>query len=364
MATRLPPEGLPLEGLLVLDLTRLLPGAAATQMLQQFGAEVIKVEEPGGGDYARSMPPLRDGEGAVFRAVNRGKKSVVLDLKSREGMLAFRKLASRADVLIEGFRPGVMRRLELDYQTLHATYPGLIYASLTGYGQSGPLAAAAGHDVNYLAIGGLLTPPAIPAGQIGDLAGGAMQAVIGILLALRAREKTGEGQHVDVSMTDGIAWMMALPLAFRAATGSTATMLTGSYACYKLYRVADGTWLAVGALEPKFWREVCEVLDRPDLGADQFAEGARQAELIDEVTRIFSTRTSEEWLERFAGRDCCVTPVLDAEGMLAEPQLRERETIVEMEGAPAPGVIPKLSATPGRIGGPPPRLGQHNGELL
>ncbi len=353
----------PLDGLVALDLTRLLPGAAATQMLAQFGAEVIKVEEPGG-DYARSMPPFVDGEGAVFRATNRGKRSVVLDLKTRPGVEAFRDLVRGADVLIESFRPGVLRRLGLDYEALRPLNPRLIYASLTGYGQSGPRSAAAGHDVNYLAAAGLLTPPSIPPGQIADLAGGAMQAVIGILLALQAREKTGEGQHVDVAMTDGIAWLMTLPAAVYAATGAGATVLTGGCACYRLYQAADGRWLAVGALEPKFWRVVCERLGRPDLAQEQFVEGARRKQIIEEVAEIFAGRASGEWLERFADCDCCVTLVHELEEILSDPQLRQRGTVVEIDGRPAIGVIPKLSATPGAIGDSPPRLSRHNQELL
>src|SRR5216684_4292546 len=181
-------------------------------MLANFGAEVIKIEEPGG-DYARHLPPLVDGEGAVFRATNRGKKSIALDLKTADGKATLERLAAQADVLIEGFRPGVMKRLRLDYETLHTLNERLIYVSLTGYGQTGPNAGMAGHDINYIALGGLLDiTGAIPGAQIADLAGGSMQAVIGILLALAAREKTGRGQFVDISMLDGVEWMMALPL--------------------------------------------------------------------------------------------------------------------------------------------------------
>jgi len=326
----------PLDGITVLDLTRLLPGAAATMMLANFGAEVIKIEEPGG-DYARHMPPFIDGEGAVFRATNRGKKSLVLDLKSSHGKDALRRTAARADVLIEGFRPGEMKRLGFDYETVRLLNERLIYVSLTGYGQSGPYAPMAGHDINYIALGGLLDlTGAIPGAQIADLAGGSMQAVIGILLALAARHNTGRGQFVDVSMLDGVAWLMTLPLALYAATGELpkpgAAMLSGRYACYRIYRAADGRFLAVGALERKFWAALCARLGCVEFIADQFAEGERQTQVIEDLSKLFLTRTSKEWLNAFEGADVCVTLVQN---------VRE---VTPCE------VIPKLSDTPGRIG--------------
>ena len=338
----------PLDGITVLDLTRLLPGAAATMLLANFGAEVIKIEEPGG-DYARRMPPLVDGEGAVFRATNRGKKSVVLDLKTTDGKATLERLAAQADVLMEGFRPGVMQRLGLDYETLRAVNERLIYVSLTGYGQTGPDAAMAGHDINYIALGGLLgITGAIPGAQIADLAGGSLQAVIGILLALTARQKTGRGQFVDVSMLDGVTWLMALPLAVYSATGEIpapgATTLSGRYACYQTYCAADGRWLAAGALEPKFWAALCGKLGCPEFIPDQFAEGARQAEIIESIRKIFRTRPAAEWLELFRGADVCVTLV---------------RNVAEVAAGGGSEVIPKLSETPGRVGDRPPRLDEH-----
>jgi crotonobetainyl-CoA:carnitine CoA-transferase CaiB-like acyl-CoA transferase len=334
----------PLDGVTVLDLTRLLPGAAATLMLANFGAEVTKIEAPGG-DYARHMPPLVDGEGAVFRATNRGKKSIALNLKTAEGKATLRKLATGADVLIEGFRPGVMKRLGFDYETLRPLNERLIYVSLTGYGQTGPHSAMAGHDINYIALGGLLdVTGAIPGAQIADLAGGSMQAVIGILLALAARQKTGRGQFVDVSMLDGVAWLMTLPLAIYEATGEIpragAAMLSGRYACYQTYRAADGRWLAVGALEPKFWAALCEKLGRREWIADQFAEGERQAAMIQDLRNTFKSKPSTEWLSLFEGADVCVTLV---------------RNVAEVAAGRASEVIPKLSDTPGRVGGRAPR---------
>jgi crotonobetainyl-CoA:carnitine CoA-transferase CaiB-like acyl-CoA transferase len=340
----------PLDGITVLDLTRLLPGAAATMLLANFGAEVIKIEEPGGGDYARRMPPLVDGEGAVFRATNRGKKSIVLDLKTAYGKAAFERLAVQADVVIEGFRPGVMKRLGLDYETLGPLNERLIYVSLTGFGQTGPNAAMAGHDINYIALGGLLDiTGAIPGTQIADLAGGSMQAVIGILLALEARHKTGRGQFVDISMVDGVAWLLALPLAVYSATGEIpapgATTLSGRYACYQTYRASDGRWLAVGALEPKFWAALCGKLGCPEFIPDQFAEGERQAEIVESLRQVFAAKPAAEWLDLFQGADVCVTLV---------------RNVAEVARDLATEVIPKLSDTPGRAGDRPPRINEHS----
>jgi crotonobetainyl-CoA:carnitine CoA-transferase CaiB-like acyl-CoA transferase len=350
----------PLDGLVVLDLTRLLPGAAATMQLANFGAEVIKIEEPGRGDYARSMPPLMEGEGAVFRMVNRGKQSVALDLKSAAGREAFLQLADTADVVVESFRPGTMQRLGLGYDTLRARNQRLIYVSITGYGQDGPWAKLAGHDINYLALGGALDligarggPPVIPGLQIADLTG-AMQAVTGVLLALAARGKTGRGQSIDVSMLDAVTWMLPVALGLHAATGELPargdTILTGRYACYHVYEAADGRWLAIGALEPKFWQALCGALGCAQFIADQFAEGPRQAEIIVELGRIFRTRTAEEWFERLLPADCCVTPVRSVAEAAQHLGLGRGESVV----------APRLSDTPGKLGGPPPRLGEHS----
>jgi crotonobetainyl-CoA:carnitine CoA-transferase CaiB-like acyl-CoA transferase len=355
----------PLDGLLVLDLTRLLPGAAATMQLANFGAEVVKIEEPERGDYGRWIPPYLDDEGAVFHMVNRGKKSVALDLKSDSGREAFLKLARTADVVVESFRPGTMQRLGLSYEMLHAANQRLIYVSITGYGQEGPWAAMAGHDINYLALGGALEgngtrggPPAIPGIQIADLAGGAMQAVTGVLLALAARANTGRGQAVDVSMVDGVAWMLPVVLGLHAATGELPArgdgVLTGRYACYRVYEAADGRWLAVGALEPKFWEALCRALECEQFIDGQFAEGLRREEIVAELARIFRTRTAKDWLERLRPSDACVTPVRNVAEVAAHFGLRRGDSVI----------APKLSDTPGRLGAPPPRLGEHTQEIL
>lgn len=308
-----------LEGVRVLDLTRLLPGAVATLWLTDEGAEVVKIEQPGTGDYARASYT------ALFEMTNRGKKSVEIDLKqSRESFL---KLVATTDVLIEGFRPGVMDRLGLGYETLRAEYPRLIYVALTGYGPDSELA---GHDVNYLAMSGVLDlnrdergVPVIPGVQIADLAGGSMQAVIGILMALQERHRTGIGQRVDVSMTDGLD--VLLPV---ARSGGPVELLSGKYACYHVYAAAEKSFVAVGALEPKFWVNLCRELKCDELMERQFDTGA-----IGELQKIFLRETAEEWFKRIGEKDCCVTPVRKA----------------------APGATPQGRA---------PRLGEHNGEYL
>ena len=258
-----------LDGITVLDLTRLLPGAVATQWLADFGAEVIKIEQPGIGDGARyTFASEGKTENPIFALTNRGKKSVEIDLKNPAGKVAFLKLASTADVVIEGFRPDVMDRLSVGWDVLHAQNPRLIYAALTGYGREGKFSALAGHDINYLALSGVLDligpkdgPPALAGIQIADLAGGSMLAVIGILLALEARHRTGRGQRVDVSMFDGSAALMPVPVSSMQGTGQPPErgndLLSGRYACYQVYAAAGGSHVAVGALERKFWQNLC-----------------------------------------------------------------------------------------------------------
>ena len=345
-----------LNGLLVLDLTRLLPGAVATQTLAAHGARVIKIELPGVGDYARHgfIDPSLNG---IFAATNRGKESVALDLKDEDGRNALRLLAMEADVLIEGFRPGVMHRLGIDQEHLRALNPRLIYVALTGYGQRGEYSQMAGHDINYLAMSGVLAEigtgemPVVPGVQLADLAGGSMQVVIGTLLALQARERTGEGQFVDVSMTDGVASLLPIPLSSYALSGGMLptrgdSLLTGRYACYGVYRAAVG-FVAVGALEPKFWQALCEALGEPGWIADQFAEEPRRSELKRLLGARFLEKTAEEWFAELRERDCCVTPVRDLES-----------------ARPCVEPVPRLSATPGAYAEAFPKLGEHTQVVL
>jgi crotonobetainyl-CoA:carnitine CoA-transferase CaiB-like acyl-CoA transferase len=325
-----------LDGIVVLDLTRLLPGAVATQELADWGAEVIKIEEPRAGDYARDMNP------AVFARTNGGKKSVSIDLKHPRGREMFLSLARKADVLIEGNRPGAMARLGLCYDDVHALNRRLIYVSLSGYGQNGPYAQLAGHDVNYLALGGVLglNLPIIPGVQIADLVGGSMQAVNGILLALLARHQTGEGRHVDISMYAGVISLLTIPLAAWRHTGREPTsgneVLSGRYACYNLYQASDARWLAVGALEPKFWAELCRRLGAEDLIARQFEEPNDRAK--ERIASIFRIKSASAWFDELRDSDCCVTLVRTISEVAAE--------------------------LPDRAGPPPPALGEHTREVL
>jgi len=371
----------PLDGIIVLDLTRLLPGAVASQMLTNFGAEVTKIEEPFRGDYAREMPPLIEGHGAFFVLTNYGKKSVAIDLKNPRGKQAFLRLVGRADVLIEGFRPGVMERLGLGYELLRQHNERLIYTAITGYGQTGRHASLAGHDINYAALGGLLSAiagpglsPFIPGVQLADLVGGSMQAVLGILLALAARSTTGRGQMVDVAMTDGIMALLTVPLAEHLATKHEGThqskMLSGRYACYNIYEALDGKWISVGALEEKFWASLCQRLGCAPFIEDQFADDERQAAMMETLAKIFKTRNADEWFEMLGANDACVTPLNTIAEVVRDAHLREREMIVSVNhpslGAiDQVGVSPRLSDTPGRLSSaPPPRLGEHTREML
>ena len=325
-----------LEGIVVLDLTRLLPGAVATQYLADWGAEVIKIEQPGGGDYARAMNP------SVFQRTNAGKKSIVLDLKNSRGREILKSLATAADVLIEGNRPGVMERLGLCYPEMSALNRRLIYVSLTGYGQRGRYTDLAGHDINYMALGGVLglNLPVIPGVQIADLVGGSMQAVMGILLALVARHGTGEGRQVDVSMYEGVTNLLTIPLTAWRVSGCEpkpgSETLSGRYACYNIYKTADDRWLAVGALEPKFWAELCRRLGCQDLVPLQFTEP--QDTLKARIAGILRTRCAQDWFDQLRDSDCCVTPVRTVGEVAAE--------------------------LPDREGPPPPELGEHTFEVL
>ena len=325
-----------LAGTVVLDLTRLLPGGVATKQLADWGADVIKIEQPGEGDYARRLAP------AVFARTNAGKRSIAIDLKNERGREILLSLARRADVLVEGNRPGVMARLKLAYEDLRAVNERLIYASLTGYGQSGPYSQLAGHDLNYISLGGImsLNLPVIPGVQIADLVGGSMQVVTGILLALVERDRTGEGQHVDVSMYAGVTSLLTVPLAMWNETGDEpapgSLRLNGHYACYNIYECSDGRWVSVGALEPKFWAELCRRLHRNDLAARQYEEP--QDSLKAEVAAIFRTRPAFDWFHELRDTDCCVTPVRSIS-----------EVARELNEPPAP---------------PPPRLGEHTRDVL
>lgn len=371
---------MPLQSIRVLDLTRLLPGPYCTMLLADFGAEVIKVEDPKLGDYARGYEPKFDEDSAVFHLLNRNKKSICLDLKTKEGKEHFLKLVENADVVVESFRPGVMERLGLDYETLKSINPGLIYCAVTGYGQTGPYADLPGHDINYISYAGLLYlmgerggKPVIPAAQIADIGGGALPAAVGILLALVEKQKSGKGQFVDISMMDGvISWLQtSLPdyLATNVLPKRGEQKLSGGLACYQVYETKDNRWLSVGALEPKFWAAFCRAIERPDLIPLLGAPLHEQHRLKYEIQSVILQKTQAEWLETFAGTDSCVAPVYSIDEMTQDPQVIARDMIQEVEhetlgNMKQIGVPIKLSETPGKIRTQAPKLGEHTDEIL
>jgi alpha-methylacyl-CoA racemase len=301
----------PLDGIRVLDLTRLLPGAYATLLLADLGADVVKIEDPRGGDGMRTLAPgltrPRRHEGSYFDRLNRNKRSVTLDLRSPDASAVVDALAARADVCVESFRPSTARRLHIDHASMLRRHPHLICASISGFGHSGADAERAAHDINYQGLAGLLDPPALPGPLVGDI-GAAMRAAVGILAALVERQRTGRGSFVDAPIQRAADSWSLFP--------STADLAS---ACYMTYEAADGQWLALGALEPKFWRGFCERIGREDLIPLQYAGGDEGVRVLDEVRRLIKTRRRDEWLTHFAGADVCMTPVLTP----AEAQARQ-----------------------------------------
>jgi alpha-methylacyl-CoA racemase len=367
----------------VLDLSRLLPGGFCSLLLGDFGADVVKVEDTGLGDYLRWAPPFHEGvedsaASALFLALNRNKRSIRLNLKDDRARDVLVELARNSDVLLESFRPGVLDRLGVGYERLSEANPRLVYCAITGYGQGGPLRDRAGHDMNYLGLVGLLGltgeadgPPIQSAGQIADLGGGALMAAFGIMAALRERESSGQGQFVDVSMADGALSWLALVAARHLADGVVPRRgeleLAGRYICYRPYRCSDG-WVTLGALEPKFWKAWCEGVGREDLLDRAFDSPGSQAHA--QVERVFAARSREEWARFGAEHDCCLEPVLELDEALESELVRAREMVVELgqPGALRPvrqlGVPVKLGRTPGCPHAPGPGLGEHTHAVM
>jgi alpha-methylacyl-CoA racemase len=376
---------LPLSDLRVLDLSRLLPGGFASLLLADLGADVIKVEDTAMGDYVRWAPPYYGDEAqqplgtrsALYLSLNRGKRSVRIDLKSESGREAFLRLVEGADVVLESFRPGVLDRLGVGYERLRERNPRIVYCAITGYGLEGPHSGRAGHDTNYLALNGLLGltgaaggPPVSSAGQVADLGGGGLMAVFGILAAVHERGRSGAGQLVDVSMTDGaLSWLAMVAAAFlrdgRVPRRGT-EMLNGGVACYLPYECADG-WVSCGALEPKFWQAFCAGVDRPDLVEHQFARPGSDGHAA--VAAVFGSRSKDEWAAFNDEHDCCIEPVLDLDEALDSDLVRAREMVVEVS-QPALGPVRllghpvKLSRTPADPTRPAPALGEHTVDVL
>ncbi|MEO7804318.1 MAG: CaiB/BaiF CoA-transferase family protein [Actinomycetota bacterium] len=368
----------PLSGIVVLDLTRLQPGNYATLLMGDLGADVIKVEEPGKGDYIRQMPPMMGAMSAAHRVLNRNKKSVTLNLKKPEGTELLHRLVETADVLVESFRPGVMQRLGVSYESLAVANPSLIYAAITGYGQDGPYRTQVGHDINYVAISGVLGatgqaggPPVLPSVQVADLSG-AMMAVVGVLAALVSRGKTGLGEFVDVSMMDAsLSWLalhLAPWLAGEPGPQPGEGYLNGGFPFYRVYRCSDDKFVSVGALEPKFWKALCDALGFPELVYEQFPAPQRRAEIHLLLESRFVSRPRDEWVRLLAPLETCVAPVNDFDEMALDMQVLARRMLVEKD---LPGGMPwkelgiplRLLNNPGAIRLPAPGLGEHNSQV-
>jgi alpha-methylacyl-CoA racemase len=377
-------QPLPLNGIRVLDLSRLLPGAYASQMLADFGADVIKVEEPGSGDYGRHMPPHgAGGMGLNFLAINRNKRSITLNLKNAAGREVFLRLVRGADVLLESFRPGVLSRLGLGYEQVKEVNPRLVYCAISGYGQDGPYRLRAGHDLNYAGYAGLLDynrgsngEPAMPPTQLGDLAGGSFMAVIGILTALFGRGHSGEGRMVDVAMTEGVMALLPLVTAtyFHTAIAPTPGLsaLDGGLPCYNIYETSDGRYITLAALEYKFWHTFCTQIGHLELLPFHIPAGPQErAEAIELLRTIFKTRSRDEWLADLAEIDACVGPVYTLGEALNDVHMQSRGSSVLSQPPGATGEGLRTLPTFPRICGvgqeqryAPPQLGEHTGELL
>ena len=368
----------PLSGVRVLDLTQLLPGPLCTQHLADLGAEVIKIEPPKGGDPTRGLAGEQFSN--MFLMLNRSKRSLALDLRSPEGLEIMHKLVATADVLVEGFRPGVMERLGVGYPQLSAINPRLVYCSISGFGQDGPLSQAAGHDINYECLAGVLEQTGSAKGApapgnfpVGDLAGGTLSAAMGILAALLGVQRTGKGTHVDISMTD---CLMAHNICATASVQNTGgavprggDYLSGGMACYGVYETADGRHLALGAIEIKFWQAFCSTIQREDLIARGHLIGEEGVQALDIVAGILRSQSLEHWVQVFEGVDCCLTPVLRIDEVISHPNTIARAVVREVDH-PLAGKHMEY-AFPIRMSGyrlddrrPAPALGADNAALL
>jgi crotonobetainyl-CoA:carnitine CoA-transferase CaiB-like acyl-CoA transferase len=357
-----------LQGITVIDLSRMLPGPYCSMILADHGARVIAIEDKRFKADDLFLPP-----------VNRNKDHMTLNLKSKEGQNIFFKLMHNADVLMEGFRPGVTKRLGIDYETLKEINPGIIYCSITGYGQDGPYIDIAGHDVNYLSFAGILgiigekdRTPCIPGIQIADLVGGGMNAAIGILLAIVARERTGKGQYIDISMTDGMVGLLPVPLHIFQRNGlvpqRSDNFLSHRYACYNVYETADGRYISVGAVENRFWQNLCNVLDVPEYGTLQYDDNHRE-EILDFCRKAFKKRTLDEWVKELHDKDVCWGKVQDFEEVLNDPLFLARDMVGQIKdnkgkSVTVLGIPVKLNDTPGSIRTAPVGFGESTKKIL
>lgn len=367
-----------LTGIRVLDLTRLLPGPYCSMMLADFGAEVIKIEEPLQGDYARSFTPMQNGFGYWHLQLNRNKKSLAVNLKTEEGREIFFKLLAKSDVVMESYRPGVLARLGIDYAEARKVNPKIVYCSLNGYGSKGPRVNEADHDINYVSLAGIVSmsgdkdgKPAIPGVLMADM-NAASLAAFSILATLRHAQVTGEGQEIEIALYNTALTLMPGAASLYFGEGFVAergnNWLTGANANYNIYETKDGRYMAVGALEKKFWSNLCAALGRSELTDLTDDDGSHEM-LRKELALEFSKKTLKEWTDLLAGKDTCTTPVLDfAEAMAAEQTLAN-EMVLEAEDEEVGkyrqiGFPMKLSVTPAELFRRAPRLGEHNQEIL
>ncbi len=358
-----------LSDCMVLDLSRLLPGPFATMILADHGARVIAVED------RRFENEAMD----ILSSVNRNKEHITLNLKTKEGREIFYRLAKKADVIVEGFRPGVARRLGVGYETIRNMNPAIVYCSVTGYGQNGPWRDLAGHDVNFLGFSGVLSQigpagdsPCIPGVQLGDMAGG-INAALGIVMALYGREKTGKGEYIDISMTDCLKSLLLLPFGWLKKYGQAPRrgdfLLAHRFACYNVYETADGEYITIGALEPRFWEALCDFFRVPGFAPLQFCE-ERKEEIIGFFKQAFRKKSRDEWLEIFSRKtspQVCFGAVMNVEEAIAGELFQEKQKHDAEKGETLPDFIPSplgFSENPAREQNRPPEFGEHTESVL
>jgi crotonobetainyl-CoA:carnitine CoA-transferase CaiB-like acyl-CoA transferase len=371
-----------LEGIKVLDLSRLAPGPYCSMLLADFGADVTLVEAVPGSSAKLGTSGLRRSESAdraaAYNALGRGKKSIALNLKEEAAREIFYEMVRNADVVLEGFRPGVVKRLGVDYETLSKINPRVICCSLSGFGQTGPYSNLVGHDINYISVGGALgvtgrpgTPPAIPVNIIADFAGGGMHAALAICLAIIARERTGRGQDIDISMSDGVLSLMTMAFTTYFASGQAIRpgehMLNGGVPWYNTYECRDGRWFSIGSIEPHFYAALCNVLGVPEYLERQY-DSAIYGEMKAKYEEVFRTKTADEWMEIMSQYDICAAPVLEMENVVTDPHNVAREMVIEVDSPVGKvkqvGIGAKLSDTPGKVRSTSPLIGQHTDEIL
>ena len=372
-----------LDGIKVLDLSRLAPGPHCSMLLADFGADVTLVEAiPGSSAKLGGTSGMRRSESAdraaAYNALGRGKKSIALNLKDEAARQVFYEMVKGADVVIEGFRPGVVKRLGVDYATLATINPRIICCSVSGFGQTGPYSNLVGHDINYISVGGALgvtgrpgQAPAIPVNIVADFAGGGLTAAFAICVAVIAREKTGRGQDIDVGMSDGVLSLMTSAFSGYFSNGQAirpgATLLNGAAPFYNTYQCSDGRWFSIGSIESHFYEALCKVLAIEEYLQSQFDQ-SKWPELITKLQGIFKTKTADEWMAIMSQFDICATPVLEMENVVTNEHNLARGMVVELDSPVGKvkqiGVAPKLSDTPGKPRTTAPVLGQHTDEVL